>query len=72
MSLQRPQEVDIPDPDLQNDLADDNDSDAAHDDAERDVVEHGTFPPEHLPDDADPADAYEQSLVVDYDEDDYR
>ena len=37
----------------------------------RDLVERE---PErtHLPDDVDPADAYEQALVVEYDEDDYR
>lgn len=31
----------------------------------------GHEPPSHLPNDADPADAYEQTLDVDYDEDDY-
>ncbi|HEY9412261.1 MAG TPA: hypothetical protein VIP77_21965 [Jiangellaceae bacterium] len=38
----------------------------------QEVVEHASPLPTALPDDADQADAYEQSLVVEYDEDDYR
>ena len=38
----------------------------------QEVVEHASPQPAALPDDADQADAYEQSLVVEYDEDDYR
>lgn len=39
---------------------------------DREVVEHVESQPAELPDDADPGDAYEQSLTVEADEDDYR
>jgi hypothetical protein len=38
----------------------------------RDVVDRAEPEPPVVPDDVDPADAHEQHLVVDYDEDDYR
>lgn len=38
----------------------------------RDVVDRAEVEPPAVPDDVDPADAQEQQLVVDYDEDDYR
>lgn len=39
---------------------------------DRDVIEQLDDVPDELPDDADPGDAYEQTLVVDAGEDDYR
>lgn len=69
MSLQWPREVDVPDPAL----LDVPSQRLPEVDANRDVVDEtaGNLP-DHLPDDANPADAYEQTRTVIYDEDDYR
>lgn len=76
MSVHRPQDVDMPDtglatePDSPGVVAE---SDGPpYDDADRDVVEHDLRIPSQRPDDVDPGDFYEQSLVVEYDDDDYR
>lgn len=69
MSVQQPQEVDVPDPDLL-DVPSQRLPEA---DANRGVVDDSAQSlPDHLPDDANPADAYEQSIAVVFDEDDYR
>jgi hypothetical protein len=78
MSVQRPQELVLSqaDPPAENvspaDMAAELGVAVVAHDAERDVVEHEQLPTSQIPDDVDPGDFLEQSVIVDYDEDDYR
>lgn len=80
MSAERPERVAAPEPDLIADdglfddavIKPDADEPVPHDDAHRAIVEHEAPIRSRLPDAVDPGDFQEQSLIVDYDEDDYR